>query len=53
MAEFGVDTAWQAYVQVRLTYYEDLISDPQVLRDNQWAHNRDLLEMARQKKIAK
>lgn len=46
-SEFGVSTAWQAYVQVRLKYYQDLIADPQVLRDNQWAHNMKLLQMAR------
>lgn len=47
MAEFGVNTVWQAYVQVRLHYYEEMIGDPQTLRDNQWPHNRQLLEEAR------
>lgn len=47
MAEFGVSTPWQAYVQVRLQYYNDLIADPDVLRDNQWAHNIELLNMAK------
>ena len=47
MAEFGVDSVWQAYVQVRLRYYQELIGDPQTLRDNQWPHNRQLLEEAR------
>lgn len=47
MDQFGVDTVWQAYVQVRLRYYQEMISDPQMLRDNQWPHNRKLLEEAR------
>lgn len=47
MEEFGVATPWQAYVQVRLGYYEAMLADPQVIRDNQWPHNVDLLQEAR------
>lgn len=47
MDEFGVKTAWQAYVQVRLRYYHDLLGDADKLRENQWPHNRALLEEAR------
>lgn len=45
--EFGVTTAWQAYVQVRLKYYHQMLEDPQVIRDNQWPHTMDLLAQAR------
>ena len=48
MDEYGVDVPWQAFVQVRLDIYEDMINDPNVLRENQWPHNRGLLEQARQ-----
>lgn len=48
MAEFGVSTPWQAFVQVRLRFYADLLADPAILRDNQWPHNVTLLKMARQ-----
>lgn len=48
MAAFGVSTRWQAFVQVRLHYYQQLTSDPDVLRNNQWAHNVDLLRTARE-----
>lgn len=48
MAEFGVETSWQAYVQVRLRHYEAMLTDPQVLRDNQWPHNMALLQRARE-----
>jgi HAD superfamily hydrolase (TIGR01509 family) len=47
MDEFGVKTAWQAYVQVRLAIYEDLLADPEVIRRNQWPHNMALLQEAR------
>lgn len=39
MEEFDVDTEWQAFVQVRLEYYEEMISDPEVIRENRWPHN--------------
>lgn len=47
MSEFGVSAPWQAFVQVRLGYYEDMLADPEVLRDNQWPHSMDLLRTAR------
>jgi beta-phosphoglucomutase len=50
MDEFGVDTLWQTFVQVRLRYYEELLSDPGVLRSNQWPHNIALLQEARRAK---
>lgn len=48
MAEFGVSTPWQAYIQLRLRHYEAMLADPNVLRNNQWPHNVELLRMARQ-----
>lgn len=48
MAEFGVGTPWQAFVQVRMRYYDAMLADPQVLRDSQWPHNVALLQTARQ-----
>jgi len=47
MAEFGVSKPWQAYMQVRLNIYAEMLADPQVIRDNQWAHNIALLNQAR------
>jgi beta-phosphoglucomutase len=47
MAEFGVSTPWQAIIQVRLQHYENMLADPQVLLNNRWSHNLDLLEEAR------
>jgi HAD superfamily hydrolase (TIGR01509 family) len=47
MSEFGVDTPWQAFVQIRLRYYEELLADPDMLKNNQWPHNVALLHSAR------
>ena len=44
---FGVDTPWQAYVQIRLRLYDEILADPDVIRQNQWAHNVALLQAAR------
>jgi beta-phosphoglucomutase len=47
MAEFGVETPWQALVQVRMRFYDAMLADPEVLRNNQWPHNVALLQAAR------
>jgi HAD superfamily hydrolase (TIGR01509 family) len=47
MAEFGVHKPWQAYVQVRLGFYKELLADPEIIRRNQWPHNIALLHEAR------
>ena len=46
MAEFGVSTPWQAYIQIRLGHYEAMLADPDVLRRNQWPHAVNLLHAA-------
>ncbi len=46
MAELGVSTPWQAFVQVRLRIYEKMLADPEVLRSNQWPYNVALLQEA-------
>jgi beta-phosphoglucomutase len=47
MGEFGASTPWQAYVQVRLSHYEEMLAEPKVLLENQWPHNIALLQEAR------
>ncbi len=47
MNDFGVGTPWQAFVQVRLRYYEQMLADPEVIRANQWPHTVALLRQAR------
>ena len=48
MAELGVSTPWQAFVQIRLRIYEAMIASPQTLRDHQWPHNVAYLQKARE-----
>ena len=48
MAEFGVSAPWQAFIQIRLRYYETLLADPEIIRNNTWPHNLALLEDARE-----
>lgn len=47
MTQFGVSTAWQAFIQIRLEHYEDMLADPAVLLANQWPHNMALLRQAK------
>jgi HAD superfamily hydrolase (TIGR01509 family) len=48
MTRFGVQTPWQAYIQIRLEHYDAMISDAGLLREHQWPHNIALLNAARQ-----
>lgn len=48
MAEFGVSTPWEAFAQVRLKYYDRMLADTDLIRNNVWPHNLALLAFARQ-----
>jgi hypothetical protein len=50
MVESGVSTPWQASIQVRLGYYECMLSCPKVLLDHRCPHNLQLLEESRKMK---
>lgn len=52
MTGVDVDAPWQAFVQVRLDYYQDLVEDPDVLRNHRWPHTLALLERARENRCA-
>ena len=47
MKEFGVDTPWQAYVQIRLRIYEELLADPNIVFAHRYPHNIALLREVR------
>ena len=47
MSEYGVDTPWQAFVQIRLEIYREMLDDENTLLEHQWPHNMALLERAR------
>ena len=51
MEEFGVKAAWQAFAQVRLQIYEEMVADPEVLLNHQWPHNIALLQQARNSQL--
>ncbi len=47
MPELGVETPWQAYVQIRLAIYNEMLADPQILYDHLCPYNVALLDYAR------
>jgi len=47
MVEFGVQTAWQAFVQVRLEIYNRMLTNPEIILENRWHHTLALLEEAK------
>src|SRR3712207_7819273 len=48
MAEFGAGTPWQAYVQIRLRIYEEMLGDPKLIQEHRYPHNIALLRSVRQ-----
>lgn len=50
MKKLGLDTPWQAFIQIRLRYYEEILAAPDILRTNRWPHNMALLQLARDAK---
>ena len=48
MEEYRVSEPWQALTEMRLAIYNDMVADPQVLRDNQWPHAVELLRLAKE-----
>lgn len=43
MVEFGVDTPADAFIQIRLRFYQQMLADPQVIRNSIWTHSLSLL----------
>ena len=48
MAQLGVSEPWEVLTSLRTKIYDDMVSDPQVIRDNQWLNTVDLLQVARE-----
>lgn len=46
--EFDVEEPWEAFVEVRLQIYEDLLADPDLLLEQRYPHNIELLHTLRQ-----
>ena len=51
MAEFGVSAPWEAFAQVRLKIYEEIVANPDVLLSHQWPHNMALLQQVRNSQL--
>ena len=49
MADYGVSNPWEVLSAMRVGIYEDMVADPQVLRDNGWPHTIDLLDVVQQR----
>ncbi len=47
MTDTGVSEPWQVLVDVRMTFYRKMISDPALIRSHRWPHNIALLRKAR------
>lgn len=47
--EFEVEEPWEAFVQIRLQVYEDLLADPDLLLKQRYPHNIELLYNLRDK----
>ncbi|MEE9262071.1 MAG: HAD family phosphatase [Dehalococcoidia bacterium] len=47
MAEYGASEAWEVLTDMRKSIYDEMVADPQVIRDNQWPHTVGLLRVAR------
>ena len=48
MAEYGVSDPQEVLTSMRRAIYDQMVSDPQVLRDNQWPHTISLLRTAKE-----
>ncbi len=46
MARHGASEAWEVLTSMRTEIYNDMVADPQVIRDNQWPHTIGLLRIA-------
>ena len=46
-ADYGVSEPWEVLSAMRKEIYDDMVADPQVIRDNQWPHTIGFLRVAR------
>ena len=47
LAEYGVAEPWEVLTAMRTKIYDEIVADPQVIRDNQWPHTVGLLRIAK------
>lgn len=49
MAEYSVTETWEVLGTMRRGIYDEMVADPQVVRDNQWPHTVRLIRLAKEK----
>ena len=47
MVQHGASEPWEVLTAMRTEIYDNMVSDPQVIRDNQWPYTIGLLRVAR------
>ena len=47
MPQYGVAEPWEVLTAIRYQIYDKMVSDPQVIRDNQWPYTVKLLTVAK------
>ena len=48
VGQYGVSETWQVLLSMVKEIYQDMVADPQVIRNNQWSHTIGLLRVARE-----
>ncbi len=48
MAEYSVTETWEVLGTMRRGIYDEMVADPQVVRDNQWPHTVRLVRLAKE-----
>ena len=48
LAEYGASETWEVLGSMRRAIYDEMVADPQVVRDNQWPHTVGLLRVAKE-----
>ena len=48
MGAYDASEPWEVLTAMRKAIYDDIVADPQVIRDNQWPHTVGLLRVARE-----
>ncbi len=48
MVQHGASEPWEVLTAMRTEIYDNMVADPQVIRDNQWPHTVGLLRVARE-----
>ena len=48
MVQYNVSEPWEVLSTMRKEIYDDMVADPQVIRDNQWPYTVGLLQVAKE-----